>query len=148
MADLGETPLRMNAAGVEAFLEREFPQMSHGGKTFSIDSVRRLGAVVRMDYHERHIRPGGTISGPSMMALADYAMYVALLANMGPVALAVTTNLSINFLRKPGQVDMLADCSIIKLGSRLAVGEARLASEGSEQLAAHAVITYAIPPDK
>jgi len=148
MADVGETPLRMTAGEVADFLDREFPQMNHGGKTFSIESVRPLGAVVRMDYHERHIRPGGTISGPSMMGLADYAMYVALLANIGPVALAVTSNLSINFLRKPGQRDMLADCSVIKLGSRLAVGEVRLTSEDSDDLVAHVMVTYAIPSEK
>lgn len=148
MADVGETPLRMTAGEVDAFLDVEFPQMNHGGKTFKIDSVRPLGAVVRMNYHERHIRPGGTISGPSMMALADYAMYVALLANLGPVKLAVTSNLTINFLRKPGRQDMLADCSVIKLGSRLAVGEVKLTSEGSDELVAHVVLTYALPSEK
>lgn len=119
--------------------------MHHGGRTYSIESVRSRGAVVRMVYDDRHVRPGGTISGPSMMGLADYAMYVALLANIGPVALAVTTNLSINFLRKPGKRDMLADCSIIKLGRRLAVGETALRSEGEAEMAAHAVLTYSIP---
>lgn len=145
MARTAETPLAMTAEEVEAFLAAEFPQMHHGGKTFSIESVRPLGATVRMDYHERHIRPGGTISGPSMMSLADYAMYVALIAQIGPIALAVTTNLSINFLRKPAQRDMLADCRIIKLGRRLAVGEVGVFSEGEEDLAAHAVLTYSIP---
>ncbi|MEJ8573738.1 PaaI family thioesterase [Microbaculum marinum] len=138
----------MNVTEVQEFLDTEFPQMNHGGKTFSIESVRPRGAVVRMQYHDRHIRPGGTISGPSMMALADYAMYVALLAGLGPVALAVTTNLSINFLRKPGPRDMLADCEVMKLGSRLAVGEVRLTSEGSDEIVAHVVCTYAIPPEK
>lgn len=148
MADVSETPLRMTAGEVDAFLDVEFPQMSLGGKTFAIDSVRPLGAVVRMDFYERHIRPGGTISGPSMMALADYAMYVALLANLGPVKLAVTSNLTINFLRKPGRHDMLADCSVIKLGSRLAVGEVKLTSEGSDEIVAHVVLTYALPSKK
>jgi len=147
MAESGETPLRMTAEDVEAFLEREFPQMHHGGKTMSVEAVRSRGAVVRMAYHDKHIRPGGTISGPSMMALADYTMYVALLASIGPVALAVTTNLSINFLRKPGQRDMLADCSIIKLGRRLAVGEVALRSEGETEMAAHVVTTYSIPDE-
>jgi len=148
MAESGETPLRMTVEEVEAFLDREFPQMQHGGKTFSVVSLRPKGAIVRMDYHDKHIRPGGTISGPSMMGLADYAMYVALLANIGPVALAVTTNLNINFLRKPGPKDMLADCSIIKLGRRLAVGEVALRSEGSEEMVSHAVLTYSIPDER
>lgn len=147
MADVGETPLRMTARDVEAFLDSEFPQMQHGGKSYGIESVRPLGAVVRMDFHDKHVRPGGTISGPAMMGLADYAMYVALLANIGPVALAVTTNLSINFLRKPAPVDMLADCTIIKLGKRLAVGEVALFSEGSDEMVSHAVLTYSIPSE-
>jgi uncharacterized protein (TIGR00369 family) len=145
MAVTSETPLPMSAAEVDAFLGREFPQMRDGGQRYHIEAVRPLGAVVRMAYHERHIRPGGTISGPAMMGLSDYTMYVALLANLGPVALAVTTNLSINFLRKPGPTDMLADCTILKLGSRLAVGEVALRSDGSTQIAAHTVLTYAIP---
>lgn len=135
----------MTAQEIEDFLAAEFPQMHYGGKTFSVEEVRPLGAVARMTYHDRHIRPGGTISGPSMMSLADYAMYVALIAQIGPVSLAVTTNLSINFLRKPGQSDMLADCRIIKLGRRLAVGEVSLFSDGEEDMAAHVVTTYSIP---
>ncbi len=145
MADVCETPLRMTEREVEDFLDREFPQMHHGGRTFSVESVRSMGAVVRMDYHDKHIRPGGTISGPAMMGLADYAMYVALLANIGPVALAVTTNLSINFLRRPAPVDMLADCSIMKLGKRLAVGEVAMRSDGEADMVSHAVLTYSIP---
>lgn len=143
--DQSAAPPRMTLQEVEAFLEEEFPQIHHGGRSYSIESVRAKGAVVRMAYHERHLRPGGTVSGPAMMALADYAMYVALLAQIGPVALAVTTNLSINFLRKPEQRDMLADCSILKLGRRLAVGEVALRSEGQDDLVAHVVTTYSIP---
>ncbi len=143
-----DASLRMTVEEVTAFLDREFPQMHHGGRTYSVEAVRDHGAVVRMDYHERHIRPGGTISGPSMMGLADYAMYVALLANIGPVALAVTTNLSINFLRKPEPRDMLADCAILKLGRSLAVGEVSLVSQGNEAVVAHAVLTYSIPPQR
>lgn len=143
--DQSAAPPRMTLQEVEAFLEEEFPQIHHGGRSYSIESVRAKGAVVRMAYHERHLRPGGTVSGPAMMALADYAMYVALLAQIGPVALAVTTNLSINFLRRPEQRDMLADCSILKLGRRLAVGEVALRSEGQDDLVAHVVTTYSIP---
>ena len=76
-----------------------------------------------MDYHERHLRPGGTVSGPAMMALADLALYVAMLAQIGPVALAVTTNLAFNFLRKPEPRGLVAECRLLKLGRRLAVGE-------------------------
>ena len=136
----------MTVEELEAFMERDFPQVHHGGRTNHIEAVRPMGATVRMHYHERHLRPGGTISGPAMMQLADYAMYVALLAHIGPVPLAVTTNLSINFLRKPDQADMIAECTLLKLGQRLAVGEVALHSEGEEDLAAHVVLTYSVPP--
>lgn len=143
--DQTASPPRMTVEEVEAFLETEFPQIHHGGRSFVVESVRLNGAVVRMSYHDRHLRPGGTISGPAMMSLADYAMYVALLAQIGPVALAVTTNLSINFLRRPARRDMIGDCSILKLGRRLAVGEVALRSDGEEDLVAHVVTTYSIP---
>jgi uncharacterized protein (TIGR00369 family) len=136
----------MNAAEIEAFLDREFPQIHMGGRTFSVESVGPLSAVMRCAWHERHIRPGGTISGPTIMALADLAMYVAILGAIGPVALAVTTSLSFNFLRKPGQKDLLAECRLLKLGKRLAVGEVSLHSEGETELVAHATGTYSIPP--
>jgi uncharacterized protein (TIGR00369 family) len=136
---------RMTVAEVEAFLDREFPQLHHGGRTYRVEAVGPLSASVRMDYHERHIRPGGTLSGPSMMALADLALYVAILANIGPVPLAVTTNLSFNFLRKPGQRDMLAECRLLKLGKRLAMGEVALRSDGDSEIACHATGTYSIP---
>ncbi|HEY8567411.1 MAG TPA: PaaI family thioesterase [Beijerinckiaceae bacterium] len=138
-------PLQMTAAEVEAFLNREFPQIHHGGRTYHVEAVGDLAARLRMDYHERHIRPGGTISGPAMMALADLGLYVAVLANIGPVALAVTTNLSFNFLRKPEQRALLAECRLLKLGKRLAVGEVLIRSEGSEDLVCHATGTYSIP---
>jgi uncharacterized protein (TIGR00369 family) len=100
---------------------------------------------MRMEYHERHIRPGGTISGPAMMALADLALYVAILAHIGPVALAVTTNLNFNFLRKPEQRALIADCRLLKLGKRLAVGNVSIYSEGSPEVVCHATGTYSIP---
>src|SRR5919206_4435363 len=96
----------MTVAELEAFLDREFPQIHHGGRTYFVEEVGPMSARLRMAYHERHIRPGGTLSGPSIMALADLALYVAILAQIGPVALAVTTNLSFNFLRKPAQRDL------------------------------------------
>jgi uncharacterized protein (TIGR00369 family) len=92
------------------------------------------------------LRPGGTISGPTMMGLTDFAMYVAILASIGPVPLAVTTNLNINFLRKPTQKDLIADTKLIKLGKRLAVGEVQIYSEGEDEMVAHATATYSIPP--
>jgi uncharacterized protein (TIGR00369 family) len=135
----------MSVAELEGFLDREFPQIHHGGRTYRVESVGPLRARLRMDYHERHVRPGGTLSGPSMMALADLGLYVVILAHIGPVALAVTTNLSFNFLRKPGQRALIAECRLLKLGKRLAVGEVSMMSEGTTDIVCHATGTYSIP---
>jgi uncharacterized protein (TIGR00369 family) len=135
----------MTVPELEAFLDREFPQIHDGGRTYSVEAVGPLTARLRMAYHERHIRPGGTLSGPSMMALADLGLYVAIMAHIGPVALAVTTNLSFNFLRKPGRTDLIAECRLLKLGKRLAVGEVSMASDGSPEIVCHATGTYSIP---
>ncbi|HEY7386046.1 MAG TPA: PaaI family thioesterase [Beijerinckiaceae bacterium] len=130
---------------VEAFLDREFPQIHHGGRIYSVEEVGPLWARLRMACDARHIRPGGTLSGPSIMALADLALYVAILAQVGPVALAVTTSLSFNFLRKPAQRDLIAECRLLKLGRRLAVGEILVRSDGDPEIACHATGTYSIP---
>lgn len=135
----------MTVAEVEDFLDREFPQIHLGGRTYRVEEVGPLSARLRMAYHDRHIRPGGTLSGPSMMALADLALYVAILANIGPVGLAVTTNLSFSFLRKPGRRDLVAACRLLKLGKRLAVGEVAMRSDGEEEIVCHATGTYSIP---
>ncbi len=135
----------MTVAELEAFLDREFPQIHFGGRTYHVEEVGPLYARLRMDYHERHIRPGGTISGPAMMSLADLGLYVVILAHIGPVALAVTTNLAFNFLRKPEQRGLVADCRLLKLGKRLAVGEVGIRSEGETELVCHATGTYSIP---
>ncbi len=138
-------PPIMNVEELEAFLDREFPQIHFGGRTYHVESVGPLTARMRMDYHERHIRPGGTLSGPAMMTLADLALYVAILAQIGPIALAVTTNLSFSFLRKPAQRALIADCRILKLGKRLAVGEVFITSDGAADLVCQATGTYSIP---
>ena len=135
----------MTRQEVEAFLDAEFPQLHMDGRIYSVEEVARLGATLRLKASERHIRPGGTLSGPAMMSLADLALYVAILAQIGPVGLAVTTNLSFNFLLKPQPRDLLARCRLLKLGSRLAVGEVFLFSEGSEDIVCHATGTYSIP---
>ena len=128
-----------------AFLDREFPQIHVGGRTYFLDEIGPLSARMRMEYHERHLRPGGTISGPAMMALADLALYAAILAHIGPVALAVTTSLNFNFLRKPEPRALIADCRLLKLGKRLAVGDVSIYSEGSSDVVCHATGTYSIP---
>ena len=135
----------MTRAEVEAFLERDFPQIHHGGRSYHVEAVGPLSARLRLAYHERHIRPGGTLSGPAMMALADLALYVAILANIGPVGLAVTTNLAFNFLRKPGPRDLIAECRLMKLGKRLAMGEVAMRSDGDDEIVCHATGTYSIP---
>lgn len=110
---------------------------------FESDHVR-----LRAVYSERFLRPGGTISGPVMMGLADAALYALVLSRIGPVELAVTTNLSINFLRRPAPGDIIADAKMLKLGKRLAVGEVSLYSESGsdEDPVAHVTGTYSIPP--
>ncbi len=103
-------------------------------------------ARVRLPAGEAHIRPGGTLSGPAQMALADFTMYAALLGAIGEVPLAVTTSLNINFLQRPRPGDLLARCRLIKLGKRLAVGDIVVHSEGLEAPVSHATATYSIPP--
>jgi len=103
-------------------------------------------ARVRLPAGEAHIRPGGTLSGPAQMALADFAMYAALLGAIGEVPLAVTTNLNMNFLQRPRPGDLLASCRLIKLGKRLAVGDITVYSEGMAMPVSHATATYSIPP--
>jgi uncharacterized protein (TIGR00369 family) len=137
----------MTAAELEEFLTREFPQAFHPDSGLSIDTVEHGRAVVRLAYDDRHIRPGGTISGPTMMMLADFALYLAVLSAIGPVALAVTINFNINFLRRPEQRDLVADASMLKLGKRLAVMEVTLYSAGSDDPVAHVTSTYSIPPN-
>ena len=138
-------PPLMTAEEITAFLGREFPQIHEGGKLFTVEAATHGAVRLRMAYHQRLLRPGGTISGPSMFALADVAMYVAVLSAIGPRALAVTTTLNINFLRRPEARDMIAEARLLKLGKRLAVGEIALHSDGQEELAAHATATYSIP---
>ena len=130
---------------LENFLRTQFPQVFNSASGVSIEEIWYGGARVRQAYRQAFIRPGGTIMGPIMMALADFAMYVAVLASIGPVPLAVTTNLNINFLRKPGAADLLAEARLMKLGKRLAVGEVGIRSADATELVAHATSTYSIP---
>ena len=136
---------KMTVAELEKFLHVEFPQALSAGD-ISIDSADGASCLLRQRYSDHMLPPGGAISGPTPMALADCAMYVVLLSAIGPVGLAVTTNLSINFLRKgqPGQ-DVLAAARLLKLGKRLAVGEVNLLSGTLPDPIAHAISTYSIP---
>jgi acyl-coenzyme A thioesterase PaaI-like protein len=129
-----------------ALLRAEFPEMFNAESGYEIEKVWHGGCVVRRHFAASSLRPGGTLSGVTMMALGDFAMYVAVLASIGWVPLAVTTNFTINFLKKPAPRDLLAEVRLIKLGKRLAVGEVDIRSEGEEDLVAHVTTTFSIPP--
>jgi uncharacterized protein (TIGR00369 family) len=136
----------MTAEELSAYLAAEFPQAMYPGSGLTIEAVWHKGCRVRQDYQARLIRPGGTISGPAMMTLADFTFYVALLGVIGRVPLAVTINLNINFLRKPAQAALIAEARLLKVGKRLAVGEVAIRSDGEEDPVAHVTATYSIPP--
>lgn len=134
----------MDKAALEAFLAREFPQVAG---QFTVEEVTAEGLRARLIVGAQHLRPGGTISGPSIFALADLAVYLAVLSRIGPVGLAVTTNSSLDFLRKPApDRDLIADCRLLKLGRVLAVGDVLVRSEGDPAPVARAAMTYSIPP--
>lgn len=134
----------ITTAELNAFMEREFPQ----SRTRVVEVGERFARVVQR-VNESDLRPGGTVSGPTMMALADSALYLAILGTIGIVPLAVTTSLNINFLRKPAAgVDLMADCNLLKVGKVLAVGEVALYSKGGSEPVAHATGTYSIPPQR
>ncbi len=134
----------MDAAELQAFLASDFGQVSDD---FVVEAVDSDGVQVRLRVAERHLRPGGTVSGPSMFALADVAIYLAILSRIGPVALAVTTNCAIDFMRKPeAGRDLIAEARLLKLGRVLAVGDVLIRSEGHEAVGARAGLTYSFPP--
>lgn len=138
--------LAMTAEELQGFLVSDFGQVA---EDFTVERADSQGVILRLRVAARHLRPGGTVSGPSLFGLADVAMYLAILSRIGPVALAVTTNCSIDFLRKPlaGQ-DVLAHARLLKLGKRLAVGDVMLVSAGAPEVVARAGLTYSIPqPD-
>jgi len=136
----------LSVAALQDFLRAEFAQVSDD---FAVEALTPDGIEVRLRVGPQHLRPGGTVSGPSIFALADVAVYLALLARIGPVALAVTTGSSIDFLRKPpaGQ-DILARARLLKLGRVLAVGDVLVFPVGGGAPVARASLTYSIPPSR
>lgn len=134
----------MSLAELEAFFLRDFPQAA---ADFRIERLTPEGLVLRLRVNDGHLRPGGTVSGPTMFALADVAVYLAILSRIGPVALAVTTSSSMDFLRKPppGR-DLTGEARILKLGRVLAVGDVLIRSGGDAAVVARASMTYSIPP--
>ncbi|MCG7530507.1 PaaI family thioesterase [Psychrobium sp. MM17-31] len=126
---------------LDEFFKTEFPQAD-----FIIQELGKRSAVVKKEIGHQHLRPGGTVSGPTMMEVADTALYVAILNEIGLVSLAVTTNLNINFLRKPAaNKDIIGECRLIKVGKSLIVGDVFLYSEGMAEPIAHATGTYSVP---
>jgi len=139
---------RLDVAGLEALIDSRFPQIHSGGRSLVIEAADKRSVSVRLLYHERHTRPGGTVSGAAMFTLADFSIYVAIIAATGHVGLdAVTTNLNINFLTRPEARDLVARTRLIRLGRRLAVAEAQIFSDGAPDMVAHATGTYALPAD-
>ncbi|MCC1493618.1 PaaI family thioesterase [Cognatishimia sp. F0-27] len=126
------------------FLDEVFPQVKG---MFGIDRIDESLTVMRLFNEERHLRPGGTVSGPAMFSLADVAAYVATMSRIGREALAVTTHCSIDFMRKPAAgIDLIAEARVLKLGRTLSVTDVLLFSEGMPEPVAHASLTYSIPP--
>jgi uncharacterized protein (TIGR00369 family) len=142
MTDTAE--LKMDAAALDRLMAAEFPQSQALG--YRIERVAADAVDLRLPMDDRHLRPGGTVSGPTLFTLADMAMYLHLLSRLGPVALAVTTDVTLHFLRRPKPRDVLARAEMLKLGRRLAVGQVLLRSDGDAAPIAHAVLTYSIPP--
>lgn len=137
---------RMNAAEVNALLAEIYPQINEGGLAYRAIDIFPGGCLVRLDATERHLRPGNTVSGPSLFTLADIGGYVCALTHAGPDALSVTVNLNINFMRKAEAGPVDAHCRILKLGRSLMVFEADLRAGPGQETVAHATGTYSIPP--
>ena len=149
----GVMPAPAKSAGQASHVGRRNRKIARSGISAGVlsglrHSIERVGygdVRVRWAFDEASLRPGGTVSGPTMMELADFAMYVAVFSAIGPQPLAVTTNLNINFLRKPARADLIADARLMKVGKRLAVGEVTIYSEGTDEPVAHVTATYSIP---
>ncbi|MDA7964215.1 PaaI family thioesterase [Ruegeria sp.] len=136
--------LALNKEELTAYLAQVFPQVH---KDFVVEDLTEDTITMRLVVANRHLRPGGTVSGPSMFGLADVCVYAMVLARKGRQSLAVTTSSSMDFLRKPdGATDMIAQCRLLKLGRSLAVGDVLIYSDGSDKPVARASMTYSIPP--
>ena len=135
--------IKMSVAALTEFLDKTFPQVADD---FVIEQVTEDSITIRLKVADRHLRPGGTVSGPAMFALADVSIYLAILSRIGPQELAVTTNASIDFMRKPAaDTDLIARGSLLKLGRLLAVGDVLIYPQGQTQPVARASMTYALP---
>ena len=138
---------RLSAAALTALMDEHFPHVHEGSGRLVIEAAGGGSARVRMGHDPRMVRPGGTVSGPMMFKLADFAVYIAVLADLGEAALqAVTTSMTINFLSRPEPGDLIAHVRLLKVGRRLAVAEVELYADGRDAMMAHATATYALPP--
>jgi uncharacterized protein (TIGR00369 family) len=136
----------LNAERIDQLIETHFPHVHGGQKSFFIEAVSARTAQVRMRFDTRHMRPGGTISGPAMFTLGDIAIWVAVMGAMGEAGVdAVTTHFNLHFLARPGQRDMIAKVQLLRVSQRSAVAECQLFSDGSDEMVAHGVAGYAIP---
>ena len=142
MTDYGKP--RITIAEFERLAEEKLPLVAQYGIRAELIEAGRV--ILRLPFDDGHLRPGGTVSGPVMLALADVAVYVLVLGLIGPVELAVTTSLNANFLRRPRAADLIAEARILKLGKRLAVGEVAIRSDGEDDPVCHVTATYSIPP--
>ena len=142
---LSSDPTPHSPEELNQFLSSIFPGAD---QMFSVDSVDSEGIVLRCIPTEKHLRPGGTVSGPLLMAMADTAMYLAIFSRLGLVAMAVTTNLNMNFLRKARLSALVGHTRLLKMGSRLATGDVTIYVDGEDAPVAHASVTYSIPPRK
>ncbi len=146
MANAGGTGQRLTKEQVMALVDEHFPQVHEGNGRLSLELLASRTAHVRMAHDPRSIRPGGTVSGPTMFKLADFSVYALILGQLGPEAIpAVTTSMTINFLSRPQASDIVAHARLIKLGRRLAVAEVEIYSDGKREMVAHATSTYALP---
>ena len=144
MTDYGKP--RITIAEFERLAEEKLPLVAQYGIRAELIEAGRV--ILRLPFDDGHLRPGGTVSGPVMLALADVAVYVLVLGLIGPVELVVTTSLNANFLRRPRAADLIAEARILKLGKRLAVGEVAIRSDGEDDPVCHVTATYSIPPDE
>ncbi len=141
-----ETGLALDKHAIQAFLDEVFPQVKD---EFVVEHVEEMYVELRTPIRDKHLRPGGTVSGPTMFALCDVCVYAAVLAMIGREALTVTTSVSLDFMRKPAaDRDLIGKCRLLKLGKVLAVGDVLLYSEGLEAPVARSTMTYAIPPKR
>jgi uncharacterized protein (TIGR00369 family) len=137
----------MSIDEINRLIDEQFPQIHVGGRVFVIGAVGHRAARMHMIAHDKNLRPGNTLSGPSMFQLADLALYVAILATLGAGATqAVTTNLNINFLSRPSLADLIAEVDLVKVGRKLVIGEVEMYSADNDGMVAHAIATYALPP--